>query len=259
MECPETLNPLLRPVDLARATGLSTQAIRNYETEGVLPPSRRLVSGHRRYTPIHVEALRAFLTLTRAVGRPRAVAIMRPVADRDLSTALMELDHVHAQLLADRHTVDALAARLAEVGQNDSPTLIETLTPIELARRIGVTTTTLRAWEKAGILQPRREQGTGRRHYRDDDVRDAELAHLLRRAGHGLSEIAETIKAVRTHGGAPELAAAVSRWHVQLETRARTLLSATAALVNYARQLEAVNEAAVVDNPTSINVPGQYT
>lgn len=258
MECPENLNPMLRPVDMARAAGLSTQAIRNYETVGVLPPSRRLVSGHRRYTPVHFEALRAFVALTRAAGRPQAVAIMRPLADRDLDTALMELDRVHAGLLADRRTVDALAARLSEVGQNDSPALLQSLSPIELARRIGVTTTTLRAWEKAGILQPRREQGAGRRHYRDDDIRDAELAHLLRRAGHGLSEIAETINAVRAHGGAPELAAAVSRWRGQLETRARTLLSATAALVNYARQLEVVDDAAVVDSPVSINVPGQY-
>lgn len=231
----EKLNPLLRPVDLARAAGLSTQAIRNYETEGILPPSHRLGSGHRRYTSRHVEALRTFMALTRAVGRPGAVAIMLPLADGDLNKGLMELDRVHSRLLADRQTVDALAARLSEVSQNDSPPLLQPLTPIELARRIGVTTTTLRAWERSGILQPRRERGTGRRHYHDDDVRDAELAHLLRRAGHGLSEVAQTINAVREHGGAPELAAAVTRWRGHLETRARTLLSATAALASYAR------------------------
>nr|WP_016701425.1 MerR family DNA-binding transcriptional regulator [Actinoalloteichus caeruleus] len=35
----------MRPVDLAREHGLSTQAIRNYEDAGVLPPAERSGSG----------------------------------------------------------------------------------------------------------------------------------------------------------------------------------------------------------------------
>lgn len=55
----------------------------------------------------------------------------------------------------------------------------------------------------------------------------------------------------------PENLKAVLR-PVDLQTRARTLLSATAALANYARRLEVVDDPAVVDNPVSINVPGQW-
>ncbi|WP_255574125.1 MerR family transcriptional regulator [Austwickia sp. TVS 96-490-7B] len=120
------------------------------------------------------------------------------MAERDLDSALMELDHAHAQLLADRHVIDAFVVRIFEAPQDDSQAFHELFTPIELARRVGVTTTTLRAWEDAGILHPQREPGSGRRQYRDADVRNAELAHLLRRAGHGLREIAETINAVHT-------------------------------------------------------------
>lgn len=257
--CHKSLNPFLKPVDLARATGLSAQAIRNYEAEGVLPPSCRLASGHRRYTPAHLDALRAFLALTRAAGRPQAVAIMRPLIDRDLDAALSQLDRVHAQLLADRHLVESLAAQLEDIARHDQPAPNEPLSPIELARRIGVTTTTLRAWEKAGILDPRRASGNGQRHYLDNDVRDAELTHLLRRAGHGLSDIAATIKAVHAHGGAPELASAVASWREQLQNRARELLSAAGNLSSYALQLEAVDEAHASNGHGSINVPGQYS
>ncbi|WPR53734.1 MerR family DNA-binding transcriptional regulator [Streptomyces sp. S399] len=47
----------LRPVDLARAHGLSTQAVRNYEAAGVLPAAERTSSGHRRYRESEVRAL----------------------------------------------------------------------------------------------------------------------------------------------------------------------------------------------------------
>ncbi|MFB7267750.1 MerR family DNA-binding transcriptional regulator, partial [Streptomyces nojiriensis] len=37
----------LRPVDLARGHGLSTQAIRNYEEAGILPAADRTSQGYR--------------------------------------------------------------------------------------------------------------------------------------------------------------------------------------------------------------------
>ncbi|WP_414642135.1 MerR family DNA-binding transcriptional regulator, partial [Actinocrinis sp.] len=53
----------LRPVDLARRHGLSTQAVRNYEAAGILPAAERTDSGHRTYTRLHAHALHAFLAL----------------------------------------------------------------------------------------------------------------------------------------------------------------------------------------------------
>ncbi|WP_037667436.1 MerR family DNA-binding transcriptional regulator, partial [Streptomyces afghaniensis] len=46
----------LRPVDLARLAGVSTQQIRNYEDAGVLPPAARTESGYRVFTDIHRSA-----------------------------------------------------------------------------------------------------------------------------------------------------------------------------------------------------------
>ncbi|MDI5939587.1 MerR family DNA-binding transcriptional regulator, partial [Micromonospora sp. DH15] len=41
------------PTDLAREHGISTQTVRNYERDGVLPPARRTPSGYRAYTAEH--------------------------------------------------------------------------------------------------------------------------------------------------------------------------------------------------------------
>lgn len=67
----------LRPVDLARAHGLSTQAIRNYEEAGILPAAGRTPYGHRTYTPLHAQALRAFVALVPGHGHQTATSIMR--------------------------------------------------------------------------------------------------------------------------------------------------------------------------------------
>ena len=47
----------LRPVDLARAGGISTQQVRNYADAGVLPPAPRTPSGYRVFTAEHRRAL----------------------------------------------------------------------------------------------------------------------------------------------------------------------------------------------------------
>ncbi|MFD2352022.1 MerR family DNA-binding transcriptional regulator [Nonomuraea ferruginea] len=58
----------MRPIDLARAAGLSTQQIRNYADDGVLPPTPRTPAGYRRFDARHRQAL---LTYRALAARPR--------------------------------------------------------------------------------------------------------------------------------------------------------------------------------------------
>lgn len=46
----------LRPVDLAREHGLSAQAVRNYEEQGILPTAERTPHGYRVYAPLHARS-----------------------------------------------------------------------------------------------------------------------------------------------------------------------------------------------------------
>ena len=82
----------LRPVDLAREHGLSAQALRNYEGEGILPRAGRTSSGYRIYTPLHARALGAFVALVPAHGHRTASDIMRAVNTGDVDAALTLLD-----------------------------------------------------------------------------------------------------------------------------------------------------------------------
>src|SRR5690349_24889588 len=106
----------LRPVDLARGHGLSTQAVRNYEAAGILPGAERTPHGYRTYTPLHAQALRAFLALVAGHGHRTATSIMQAISRGSTEDALELLDESHAQLLDDRRTLRAVEAALHDLG-----------------------------------------------------------------------------------------------------------------------------------------------
>ncbi|MFE6690171.1 TioE family transcriptional regulator [Streptomyces sp. NPDC057743] len=241
----------LRPVDLARGHGLSTQAIRNYEEAGILPVAGRTPHGYRTYTPLHAAALRAFLALVPGHGHQAATAIMRAVNQDATDEALRLIDERHAQLLDDRRTLQAVERALRDL----EPTATRTgpgmgskstaPTPLSgtggtfigpLADKLGIRPATLRKWERAGLVRPRRDPATGYRLYDEADVREAQLVHQLRRGGYLLEQIAPLIAQVRTAGGLEPLEAALHDWHGRLSARGRAMLTGAAELEAYLRE-----------------------
>lgn len=231
----------LRPSDLAREHGLSAQAVRNYERDGFLPPAERTPTGYRIYTEVHAAALRAFLALVAAYGHATGGRIMNAVHDGDLDDALLVIDRGHEQVLRDRETLTAVKNAvdhlLAEPGV-ERPNAPGPLTIGELAHRLDVTPATLRNWEGVGILVPARDPATGYRVFRAGDVRDAELAHLLRRGGYPLEHIAMVVRQVRTAGGTEPLAEALDDWRRRLTARGLAMLDASGRLGGYLSVLD---------------------
>ncbi|RZT80626.1 DNA-binding transcriptional MerR regulator [Micromonospora violae] len=223
-----------RPVDLARAHGLSAQAVRNYERDGVLPPVRRTPSGYRQFTELHATALRAYLALITGHGYAASGEIMRAVNRGEIGAALRTIDQGHALLQRDRETLDAVEAAVATLTGTRPPPQSQKAVPISvLAHRLGLQPATLRKWERAGVLRPVRDPVTHYRLYRPDDVRDAELAHLLRRGGYQLGHIADVLRRVRDAGGAEPLAASLRQWRQRLTERGRAMLTGAARLADY--------------------------
>ncbi|NKZ01315.1 TioE family transcriptional regulator [Nocardiopsis alborubida] len=246
----------LRPIDLARGHGLSTQAVRNYEEDGILPAAERTRHGYRAYTALHAQALRAFLALVPGHGHQSAASIMRAVNGDGAEEALLLIDEGHAQLLEDRRTLRAVedALRGLESGAPPEPGGRDRPGPpsrngggagaVEpggtfigpLAGRLGVRPATLRAWERAGLVRPRRDPRTGYRVYGGADVRDALLVHQLRRGGYLLEQIAPLVAQVRSAGGLEPLEGVLRDWRARLSARGRAMLAGAAELEAYLRE-----------------------
>lgn len=221
----------LRPVDLARAHGLSTQAVRNYEAAGILPAAERTPHGYRTYTPLHAQALRAFLALAPGHGHQTATSIMQAINRDATEDALQLIDESHAQLLDDRRTLQAVEAAVRDL--EPAPPERGNMFVGPLSTRLGIRPATLRKWERAGLVQPRRDSQTGYRVYSAADVRDALLAHQLRRGGYLLEQIAPLIAQVRSAGGIAPLESMLRDWRARLSAKSRAMLSGAAALDAY--------------------------
>lgn len=244
----------LRPVDLAREHGISPQAVRNYETDGVLPAVQRTASGYRAYTQVHAQALRAYLALVAAHGYPTGGEVMRAIHRDDRDAALRAIDDSHAVLLRDRETLDAVEAAIGPltVASPPKPVPDRGLTIGELAHRIGVVPATLRTWQRSGILVPHRDPATRYRRYGAADVRDAQLAHLLRRGGFPLTHIATVLDQVRGAGGPEPLVESLADWRRRLTGRGRAMLTAAGSLADY---LQLLDESTVAEHSTESAVP----
>ena len=167
-------------------------------------------------------------------GVATAGDIMRAVNRGEIDPALRAIDHSHALLQRDRETLDAVEAAVAvRTGSEREPASRQAVSIGALAHRLGVRPATLRKWERAGILQPVRDPATRYRVYSPDDVRDAELAHLLRRGGYRLDHIADVLRRVRDAGGAEPLAASLRQWRERLTERGRAMLTGAARLAEY--------------------------
>jgi DNA-binding transcriptional MerR regulator len=145
------------------------------------------------------------------------------------------VDESHAQLLDDRRTLQAVESALRDLEPAPAPEPGAVFIG-PLAAGLGIRPATLRKWERAGLVRPRRDPHTGYRVYDEADVRDARLAHQLRRGGYLLEQIAPLIAQVRAAGGLEPLEGALGDWHARLSARGRAMLTGAAELDAYLRE-----------------------
>lgn len=227
----------LRTVDLARAVGISTQQVRNYESLGVLPNVPRSETGYRLYSTIHKAALLTYRTLTVGHGWQTAVEIMRAVHADDESRVLELLDESHAAQQAQREAMSATEAALRDLAESDpgaAPTKPRRAMRVgELAAHLGIRASALRFWEEAGLLHPERDPATKYRQYGPTQLRDARIIQLLRNSHYRFPEIEAILDSLRQKKDVTALNETLSRQREQLQKRAWAMLHGAQQLHDY--------------------------
>jgi len=173
------------------------------EALGVISPVPRAPNGYRRFSRRHVLDLRVYRDLSFAVGPVQARRVMRKIRALPHGEAAALVNSLHVGL--DRLRADALAARealetiRAEASADAEPADEDAMTITELAGALGVPASTLRFWEKAGLVLPERvatRSGTARR-YPLHAVREARITAALRAAGYRVPDVRRTMDALR--------------------------------------------------------------
>jgi DNA-binding transcriptional MerR regulator len=226
-------------VDLARDAGLSVSQIRTYERLGVLPPAERTPSGHRRYGPRHLHALRTARAAMAGYGWQSAVAVLAAVHRGEPARARSLADEAHAALAAKRArtreamaAVDAVLATAETAARGPRPRRPESLRIGDAARRAGVRVSALRFWEEQGLLTPGREPGTGYRRYDARESAKVTLIALLRAAGYRFPLITRILDELAA-GNPEQVRRALESRLAHLDEASADCLAASAALHHY--------------------------
>lgn len=202
------LRESLRTIDLARATGISVQQVRNYEAWGLLPAASRSESGYRLYTQRHLAALKTARGMVGGYSWQRTLAIMQALHRGDLSASLALIDSRHAELANKRlqveQTLSALHALAAQPASLQSANPSQGLRVGEAARQVGVRISALHFWEQQGLLHPVRDQESRYRLYSEQEMQRLRVIVLLREAGYNFDVIQSVLDEMAA--GRPEKA-----------------------------------------------------
>ena len=235
----------LRSIDLARDVGLSTQAIRDYERYGFIPPVERGPQGYRLYSPQHMHALRTARVLIAGYGWEPTLRIMQHVHVGNLSSALAEIDARHAALHASRLEIEATLKALQTLSTalppaNEVSRHVRPLYIRAVAQHIGVRVSAIRFLEAQGLVQPLRDKSSKYRLYDEQHMNTLQVIALLRKANYGFDAICVVLAQLAS--GTPEqaLAAAENRLK-ELAERSRRCAEATATLWEYVSALLQAN------------------
>lgn len=222
----------LRTAEVARRTGYSVQQLRNLERDGALPVATRTTAGYRVYGEAHIWSARAYRALAAGTDPGSAKTILRAVHARDLRQMFALLDTAHARLDRERRDLDAARTAARAVAEEPITDIhpSDAMNVSELARALGVRPSTLRHWDAAGVVVPRRTGRRGTRVYTPDDVRAARLVHQLRLAGYGIEPLRQLVPELRGWRRWDDLAAALTARDTRIDSRSNALLEGAAAL-----------------------------
>lgn len=217
---------------VARAAGCSAQLVRDLEAAGVIPPAERAPNGYRRFTEVHVDAIRAYRLLAAAVGPSTARDVMRRLAADPADAALARIGSLHTDLARDRErtllALDAVGAIREEPRDDADP---DDMTITQLADALGVRPSTLRYWELEGLVRPERRGRLRARSYPAETVREARIVSVLRTSGRSVPATARVMADLRDHGGVDALHTVLAAHLEDVAQRTEQLLRAGTSLV----------------------------
>ncbi|MEV5642872.1 MerR family transcriptional regulator [Streptomyces flaveolus] len=187
----------LRTIEVARESGYSVQQVRDLERLGVIPPAARSKNGYRSYTPLHVQALRAYRGLACAVGPVAARQMLAELRTETMATAASAINAVHVRLARERDEAlraqQALRAIQSEAESGEFEREGDVMTITELAGALGVRPSALRFWEQEGLVVPERVTSLRARRYGLSAIRAARIVAALRGSGYGIPAVRDVM------------------------------------------------------------------
>ena len=175
---------IMRPIDIATKLGISTSALRNYEAQGIVPPAERSAGGYRKYTEEHLAYFECIQAMAPGFGMEATKEVLRKIQSQEVDLALRVVNEIQANLNRDlllaENSIQCLASDDPAI-HHVSPT-DEWMTIGEVSAATNIPSSTIRYWEKIGLINSSRNQQNGYRLFNSSQLRKIILLRTLRPA-----------------------------------------------------------------------------
>ncbi|WP_103105515.1 MerR family DNA-binding transcriptional regulator [Brevibacillus reuszeri] len=176
----------MRPIDIARRLGLSTSTLRNYERQGLVPPSQRSSTGYRMYTQEHLAYFECIEAMSPGFGMEITAQVVRGLQAKQVDSVLWMVTKSQADLYRDRQlaekNIQMLESQEKETSSREERTELEWMTIGEASAETSIPASTIRHWEKIGLITLERDPQNGYRRINRSQLRKISLLRTLRSA-----------------------------------------------------------------------------
>ncbi|KRE69992.1 MerR family DNA-binding transcriptional regulator [Paenibacillus sp. Soil750] len=181
---------MIKPIDIANQLDISTSTLRNYETKGLVPIPARSSKGYRIYTDVHVAYFTCIKAMEPGFGMDATSEILRYMQCKEMDSALRIVNEVQANLHRDtllaESNIQILETEYLSI--RDAQEMIW-MTIGEVAEETSLPRSTIRHWEKVGLILSSRDPENGYRRYSRSQLHKIMLLRTLRPAVYSLDLI----------------------------------------------------------------------
>ncbi len=187
---------MVKPIEVARRLKISTSALRHYEAWGLVPKVKRASNGYREYTDEHVAYFECIRAMNTGFGMNVVRDVMPLIQEGNFTKALWIVNNVQVDMHNHKKKAEqALAILERDEGGENVPAFKKKMYTIgEAAEQIGVPDSTLRHWEKKGLIKPKRDGENGYRIYDASDLRKLLVIRSLQTAVKSLETVREVLE-----------------------------------------------------------------
>lgn len=186
----------MRPIDIARKLNISTSSLRHYEDWGMIPKVERSASGYRIYTDEHVAYFECIRAMAEGFGISLIAEVLKKVMARDVDSAFWivneALSNLHNEKLIAEKTMQSIKEVCAPILNCER----DYLTINEVSKESGIPVTTIRHWEKVGLISMPRNKDNRYRLFNKKHIRQILIIHALKSSMYSYAYSLDSIKAI---------------------------------------------------------------
>lgn len=179
--------------EIADAVGIHVNTVRFYEEIGFLTKPERFPNGYRAFTDLQLDQCRLIRLAMRAEVmqnglRDKAIEIVRMCAELDFTASISKAKEYISMIENEMCNAKAAIITVENILAGEKSHNDVLLKRKEAAQVLGVTSETLRTWERSGLIKLKRSLN-GYRVYNAVDLERLNIIKVLRLANYSLSAI----------------------------------------------------------------------